>query len=59
VLGPYQSGLHTLVPGERPNWSAREGLLEGTAADPRRALWSAPREPNTITCLHGRIPAGY
>lgn len=59
VIGPYQSGLHSLAPGQRPSWSASEGLVEGTAADPRRALWSTRREPNTITCFHGRIPAGY
>lgn len=59
IIGPYQSGLHTIEPGEIPGWSAREGLIEGTADAPRRALWSTRREPNTITCLHGRIPAGY
>jgi len=59
IIGPYQSGLHTLDPGELPGWSAREGLIEGTADAPRRALWSTRREPNTITCLHGRIPPGY
>lgn len=59
VIGPYQSGLHSLAPGQRPYWSVDEGLCEGTAAEPKRALWSTRREPNTITCLHGRVPAGY
>lgn len=59
IIGPYQSGLHTLTPGQRPHWSPTEALIEGTAAEPVRALWSTRREPNTITCLHSKIPAGY
>jgi hypothetical protein len=59
IIGPYQSGLHTLDPGETPGWSASEALIQGTASAPRRAAWSARREPNTITCLHGSIPVGF
>jgi hypothetical protein len=59
VIGPWQSGLHSLLPGQRPHWSTSEGLREGTPAHPRRALWSTRHEPNTISCLHGRIPAGF
>ena len=59
VIGAYQSGLHTLVPGETPNWSTEEGLSEGTPEEPLAGLWSTRREPNTITCFHGAIPAGY
>ncbi len=59
IIGPYQSGLHTIEPGEIPCWSVDEGLIDGTADAPRRAAWSTRREPNTITCFHGRIPAGY
>jgi hypothetical protein len=56
IIGPFQSGLHTLKPGEEPNWSPWEGLKDGTPATPKRALGSRPSMPNTITCLHGRIP---
>jgi len=59
VIGPWQSGLHTLEPGARPHWSADEALIEGSAAEPQRAAWSSRREPNTISCLHGSIPPGY
>ncbi len=59
IIGPWQSGLHTLDPGETPRWSIDEGLLEGTPDEPRKALWSRRSEPNTITCLHGTIPAGF
>lgn len=59
IIGPVQSGLHSLGPGETPSWSPEEALLEGTAEQPKRAAWSALRLPNTVTCLTGRIPAGY
>jgi hypothetical protein len=59
VIGPWQSGLHSLEPGETPRWSVAEGLTAGTPDDPRAARWSRLGEPNTISCLHGRIPAGY
>lgn len=56
VIGYWQSGLHSILPGEIPSWSADEGLAEGTAAQPVRALLSTPFAPNTITCFDGRIP---
>lgn len=59
IIGPWQSGLHSLAAGDEPSWALHEGLVEGTPADPRRALWSGPREPNTITCLHGAVPDGF
>ena len=59
IIGPWQSGLHRLRPGERPAWPDDEGIAEGTAAAPLRALWSGPRQPNTITCFHGAIPRGF
>lgn len=59
VIGAWQSGLHTLAPGRAPAWSPEEGIAEGSRAAPRRAWSSGPRRPNTITCLHGRIPPGF
>jgi len=59
IIGPWQSGLHTLAPGAQPTWSTTEGILEGSPARPVRALWSRPDRPNTITCLHDTIPDGY
>lgn len=59
IIGPWQSGLHSLGPGEAPRWPSDEGLLEGTPAAPVRARWSTPLAPNTITCFHGRVPEGY
>lgn len=59
IIGPWQSGLHRLRPGEEPSWPREEGLVEGSPERPERAAWSGPREPNTITCLHGKIPEGF
>ena len=58
VIGWWQSGLHSLLPGQTPSWSMDEGLPTGTTA-PAMALPSRPRAPNTITCLHGKVPEGY
>jgi hypothetical protein len=55
VIGPWQSGLHSLGPGEEPSWSEHEGL----DAQTKRAVMSSPSAPRTITCLHGAIPAGW
>lgn len=59
IIGHVQSGLHSLRPGEAPTWAEDEGIREGTPEDPRTAWWSGWRRPNTISCLHGRIPEGY
>lgn len=56
VIGPWQSGLRVLQPGQRPDWSAEEGLIEGSADDPIKAQMSHPRFDRTITCLHTKIP---
>jgi hypothetical protein len=58
LIGPWQSGLHALAPGQAPDWSQDEGLPRGESA-PRQALWSSPRAPNTITCFHGKVPPRY
>ena len=54
IIGPWQSGLHHIRPGQSPDWPVDEGLAEGTPDDPQRALWSKPWSPNTITCFHNR-----
>lgn len=59
IIGPWQSGLHRLRPGAAPHWSASEGLAAGTPEQPERSTWSSPTRPNTITCLHNRVPAGW
>lgn len=56
IIGPWQSGLHALRPGEAPTWSAFEGIDEGAPDAPRRALWSVPGAPNTISCMRATLP---
>ena len=58
VIGPLQSGLHSLRPGGVPDWPLTEGLSRKDP-DAQVAAWSSWRAPNTITCLHGRVPAGF
>ncbi len=59
VIGFHQSGLHSLRPGEQPGWPLDEGIARGTPDAPEAARPSRPWAPNTITCLHGKIPEGY
>lgn len=59
VIGFFQSGLHSLMPGQTPSWSANEGIASGTPDHPERALSSGPRLPNTVTCFDGAIPEGF
>lgn len=57
VIGPLQSGLHSLEPGATPTWSVSEGVRDGDEA--RAALPSSLSAPNTITCLHGAFPRAW
>jgi hypothetical protein len=59
VIGFFQSGLHSLSPGALPTWSENEGIAQGTADRPERALSSGPGQPNTVTCFDGVIPDGF
>ena len=59
IIGPWQSGLHRLVPGKVPHWDAAEGIAEGTPEAPRRSTWSGPGRPHTIHCLQGHVPEGW
>jgi len=59
IIGPWQSGLHSLAPGDVPHWDVDEGLVEGTARDPRRAAWSTASAPHTIHCMQSQIPQGW
>lgn len=56
IIGVTQSGLHGLAPGTAPDWSATEGLAEGTSDRPVRAYGSSLKQPRTITCFDGSIP---
>jgi hypothetical protein len=57
VIGPWQSGLHSLVPGATPGWDRREGVRDDDEARPSRP--STPWAPNTIHCLEGAVPPDW
>lgn len=59
IIGPVQSGLHKLEPGNRPHWSPLEGIREGTAEAPKQSAWSTLSAPNTIHMLQGSVPEGW
>lgn len=59
IIGAWQSGLHSLVPGQIPDWPSDEGLAIGTPDAPIEAHWSSRGAPNTIHCLNGAIPGGF
>ena len=49
VIGPWQSGLHCLSPGQEPDWPASEGVPARARVGPHRALRSRPGAPRTIS----------
>lgn len=57
IIGPWQSGLHTLGVDEEPGWDAREGWT-GSPSKPK-GKHSFPWVPNTIFATQGDIPAGW
>lgn len=59
VIGAIQSGLRGLLPGHVPDWSAAEGIAEGSPDKPLRAHGSGIGRPRTITCLRGDVPADW
>lgn len=54
IVAFFQSGLHSLKPGQTPSWSITEGVnLDG------KTLWSRINSPNTIICLQGVVPSDW
>ncbi|XXY53008.1 hypothetical protein WME91_17930 [Sorangium sp. So ce269] len=58
IIAFYQSGAHSLRPGEAPGWDPREGVRFSGGA-PAGALWSSRTAPNTVSCLASDLPPGY
>lgn len=59
IIGHWQSGLHTMMPGGEAYWPDDEGLRAGTPEEPKAAYWSRAWRPHTINFLQGAIPQGY
>jgi hypothetical protein len=57
IINFFQSGTHSIGPGEEPRWDSREGV-RFRAGSPTGALASAPGAPNTISCLTFGLPEG-
>jgi hypothetical protein len=58
IIGFFQSGTHSLRPGEKAGWPADEGVRksDGRATG---ALTSTPGAPNTVSCLSLGFPEDY
>jgi len=58
IIGFFQSGTHSLRPGERAGWPVDEGVLreDGRATGAR---WSTRSAPNTVSCLSLGLPEDY
>jgi hypothetical protein len=56
IIGPFQSGTHSVRPGDEPSWDTTEGVVLDAAGNTLRAKWSGPLEPSTISCLRLGIP---
>lgn len=58
IIGPWQSGLHTITPGQQPTWPIGEGMDQNKDGK-TKLLWSKPWSPNTITCMNSEIPEDW
>lgn len=58
IIGFFQSGTHSLRPGQKASWDAGEGVKKagGQAVS---ALTSTPGAPNTVSCLALGLPEEY
>jgi hypothetical protein len=54
IIGPFQSGLYTITPGQKPYWPLEEGIGEDG-----EMLWSHFWKPKTIFCLKATIPKDW
>lgn len=55
IVHAWQGGLHTLGPGQEPDWPLDEGV-EFDKDGNLKMLWTKPWSPNTLFCLTGKIP---
>lgn len=59
VIGFFQSGTHSVGPGEEPAWSEREGTLYGEGDRATGADTSRATAPRTLTALRPGLPEGW
>lgn len=58
VIGAWQSGTRSLLPGLEPDWPLEEGVVMRDG-EPHAAKDSGPWEPRTVGCLRLDRPAGW
>lgn len=58
-IGPWQSGLHSLRPGQVPDWMPGEGIAKGDATRPVKMKGSSCFLPHTLNCLRGEVPSDW
>ena len=58
IIGGWQSGAHSLAPGDEPAWNPDEGIerREDAPPIPRTSSLTAP---NTLSCLRLGLPSGW
>ena len=58
IIGVFQSGAHSLRPGEKARWSVDEGVRKanGQAVGALTSTW---RAGNTVSCLALELPEDY
>ena len=54
IVGPFQSGLHSVRPGQGPSWPDSEGRDASG-----KGKVSMPWYTNTVTCVTGNVPKGW
>jgi len=59
IIGPLQSGCHSLLPGQEPHWSVDEGVESRPEGKPPVGKWSSLSSPNTIFALQGHLPSDW
>lgn len=59
VIGAWQSGLHTIGPGEEPSWPENEGIAKGTPDRVEKCKNSLPWLDNTVFMITSGIPKGW
>jgi hypothetical protein len=59
IIGVWQSGTHSVGPGETPAWDANEGVERDANGVPLGAAVSSALAPRTIHCLRPGLPQGW
>ena len=59
IIGIWQSGTHSVAPGEAATWDPDEGVLHGAGGAAIGADVSSMNAPRTLHCFRPGLPAGW